>query len=66
MTEKLDVSVTDGEPGPGEEVTLTVTADGEEVEGATVDIDEETVGQTDENGTITVTLPAEGAGDRHH
>jgi hypothetical protein len=58
---ELDVSVTDGEPAPGEEVTLTVTADGEVVDGATVELDGEVVGETGAEGTITVTLPTEDA-----
>ncbi|MFC6722711.1 hypothetical protein ACFQHN_35350 [Natrialbaceae archaeon GCM10025896] len=57
--ERLAVRVTEGEPAPGEEITLTVTASGEPVSDATVELGDGTVGTTDENGTITVTLPAD-------
>jgi hypothetical protein len=44
----------------GETVTVTVTdGDGEAVEDATVNLDGEVVGETDENGELSVELPAD-------
>jgi len=59
--DRLAVRVTEGEPGPGSAVTLTVTDRSGPVEGATVAVNDETVGQTDANGTVAVTLPADEA-----
>ena len=54
---RLAILVTGGVPGPGENVTVGVTAAGDAVAGATITLDEEPVGTTDENGTLGVTLP---------
>jgi len=53
---RLSVSIANGTAEPGATVTLRVTAAGEPVEGATVELDDETVGTTDANGEIVVTL----------
>jgi len=57
----LAIRVVEGEPGAGENVTLLVTAAGEPVDGAAVELNEEAVGQTDANGTISLTFPQETA-----
>jgi len=44
-------------PIPGEPVEVSVTADGQPVVGATVEFDGEAVGQTDEEGAVTATVP---------
>lgn len=59
--DRLAIQITDGEPGPGAEITLTVTRSGEPVSGATVELEERVVGTTGENGRLTLTLPADGA-----
>ncbi|QWC19363.1 DUF4198 domain-containing protein [Halorubrum sp. 2020YC2] len=57
----LSVAVVSGDPAPGATVTVEVTgADGESVEGATVEVDGESAGTTDADGRIAVTLPADG------
>ncbi|EMA65278.1 hypothetical protein C461_14318 [Halorubrum aidingense JCM 13560] len=53
----LSISIVDGTTEPGETVTLRVTAAGEPVEGAAVELDDQDVGTTDADGRITVTLP---------
>jgi uncharacterized GH25 family protein len=53
----LSITVVSGEPAPGATVTLQVTAAGEPVAGAEVEIDDQIVGTTDDNGQLTVTLP---------
>ncbi|WP_058367116.1 DUF7096 domain-containing protein [Haloparvum sedimenti] len=53
----LSVSLVDGTPEAGAEVTLRVTADGEPVEGAAVEFNDQSVGSTDADGLLTVTLP---------
>ncbi|ERG89741.1 MAG: hypothetical protein J07HX5_01913, partial [halophilic archaeon J07HX5] len=54
---QLAIQVTDGDPGPGAEITLTVTRNGEPVSGVTVELEENVVGTTGENGSLTLTLP---------
>lgn len=58
--ESLQIEITDGIPGRGETVTLRVTDDGSPVENATVRVDYQYVGTTNETGHLTVTLPHEG------
>ncbi|WP_418283960.1 DUF7096 domain-containing protein [Halorubrum sp. DTA46] len=53
----LSISIVDGTAEPGSTVTLRVTAAGEPVEGATVELDDQDAGTTDADGQITVTLP---------
>ncbi|MFB6127130.1 MAG: DUF4382 domain-containing protein [Halolamina sp.] len=43
----------------GENVTLTVTADGEAVAGAAVAVNGESIGETGANGTLTVAVPSD-------
>lgn len=58
--ESLQIEVTDGTSGLGETVTLRVTEDGTPVKNATVRLDYQNVGTTNETGHLTVTLPNEG------
>ncbi|WP_424014045.1 DUF7096 domain-containing protein [Halorubrum xinjiangense] len=53
----LSVSIVNGTAEPGATVTLRVTAAGEPVEGATVELNDQDAGTTDADGRITVTLP---------
>ena len=53
----LSVSIANGTAAPDATVTLRVTAAGDPVEGATVELDDQDVGETDSDGRITVTLP---------
>ena len=46
-----------GEPGPGAEVTLSVTDDGTPVEGASVTVNGEEAGNTDADGQLVILLP---------
>ena len=55
--EDLSIRVVDGEPAPGANVTLAVTGGGERASNASVQINDERVGQTDADGQIAVTLP---------
>lgn len=56
--EKLSVTVVSGDAGPGANVTLEVTdGNGAPVEGASVHVEDEVVGQTDTDGQIDVSLP---------
>ncbi|ELZ38237.1 hypothetical protein C471_09765 [Halorubrum saccharovorum DSM 1137] len=57
---ELAVLVSDGTPGPNATVTLTVLSNGAPAENVTVYLNEEAVGTTDANGTVTVTLPERG------
>ncbi|WP_147587263.1 DUF7096 domain-containing protein [Halorubrum lipolyticum] len=58
--EDLSVAVVSGDPAPGATVTVEVTdADGEPVEGASVEVEGESVGTTDADGRIAVTLPTD-------
>ncbi|WP_435094512.1 DUF7096 domain-containing protein [Halorubrum sp. N11] len=58
--DELSVAVVSGEPTPGATVTIEVTdADGDAVEGATVEVEGEVSGTTDANGQIAVTLPTD-------
>jgi hypothetical protein len=54
---RLDIEISNGTAGPGETVSLLVTENGTPVEGATVRIDYQDVGTTDDAGRITVTFP---------
>jgi len=49
--------VVSGRPVPGGEVLLTARIDDVIIDGATVTVDGETVGRTDENGQIQIQLP---------
>jgi len=53
----LSISIVDGTAEPGATVTLRVTAAGEPVEGATVELNDQDAGTTDADGRIAVTLP---------
>ena len=53
----LSITVVSGEPTPGATVTLQVTAAGEPVAGAEVEIDDQVVGTTDDNGQLAIILP---------
>ncbi len=46
-----------GEPGPGAEITLSVTDDGTPVEGASVTVNDEEAGSTDVDGQLIILLP---------
>ncbi|MFB6104674.1 MAG: DUF4382 domain-containing protein [Halobacteriaceae archaeon] len=48
-----------GNVTPGETVTVSVTQNGSAVAGAQVFVDDRRVGQTDANGTITVSVPSD-------
>lgn len=54
---ELTLEIVEGNIAPGESVTLLVTLEGEPVAGAEVKVNDENMGQTDENGTISFTLP---------
>jgi hypothetical protein len=54
---RLGVDVRDGSLEPGGTVTLAVEHDGEPAAGATVFLDGEAAGDTDDAGTVTVSLP---------
>lgn len=54
--DSLDIAV-DGPVRAGEDVTLTVTEDGDPVQNAQVFVDGERVGQTAADGTLTVSVP---------
>ena len=56
-TEALELVVDEGDPGPGETVTLRVVADGDPAADTTVLVNDELVGTTDDNGRVAVTLP---------
>ena len=47
----------DGDPYPGGELAVTATFDGEPVDGATVELDGETVAETDADGEAELALP---------
>ncbi|WP_436900926.1 transglutaminase TgpA family protein [Halovenus halobia] len=49
--------VVSGEPAPGSDLLLTVRIGDVVLDGATVSVDDEVVGTTDENGQITIGLP---------
>ncbi|WP_302082292.1 DUF7096 domain-containing protein [Salinibaculum rarum] len=53
----LSLSLVNGTATAGGTVTVSVFAGGEPVAGASVELDDQHVGTTDENGTIAVTLP---------
>ena len=57
----LILVVAAGQPGPDEQITLEVRQDGRPVANATVSVNDRTVGTTDANGRIAVTLPREAA-----
>jgi hypothetical protein len=54
----LNVSV-DGNVTAGENVTVSVTQNGSAVSGVTVSVNGESAGETGENGTLVVTVPAD-------
>ncbi|MFA9415049.1 PepSY domain-containing protein [Natrinema sp. HArc-T2] len=56
-TESLVFLVADGSPGPGEQVTLQLLANGQPATDVAITVNDRTVGETDANGTLTVTLP---------
>jgi len=58
---KFDLEL-EGDVVPGETVTLLVTFQGEPVEGATVEVNDEEVGITGEDGTISFTIPEDADG----
>lgn len=58
--EELSLLVADGQPGPNETVTVRVLADGRAVANASVAVDGEAVGETGDDGTLALTLPAAG------
>ncbi|GAA0216533.1 DUF4198 domain-containing protein [Halobaculum roseum] len=57
---ELAMVVSDGRPGPNATVTITVLSNGAPAENVTVFLNEQVVGTTDANGTVTVTLPESG------
>jgi hypothetical protein len=57
--EQLAISVVNGSAAPGATVTLQVTQGGDPVTGAAVDVGERVAGETDADGRLTVTLPAD-------
>jgi hypothetical protein len=59
--DELALVVAEGTPAPNATVTVRVLRAGEPASGATVTLDGERVGTTDADGTIAVTLPADGA-----
>ncbi len=54
---ELTLQVIDGEVVPGEEITVLVTLNGNPVAGAQVEVDDDDVGETDEDGLISFTVP---------
>jgi hypothetical protein len=58
--EELSLLVADGQVGPNETVTVRVLADGRAVANASVAVDGEAVGETGDDGTLALTLPAAG------
>jgi len=54
---RLGIDVRDGSLEPGGTVTLAVAFDGEPAAGATIFLDGEVVGDTDDAGAVTVSLP---------
>ncbi|SIR82358.1 peptidase associated/transthyretin-like domain-containing protein [Natronorubrum thiooxidans] len=59
----LSISLVEGTAAPNTSVTFAVTAAGDPIEGATVEIDDQAVGETDATGRITVTLPDDDEAD---
>jgi uncharacterized cupredoxin-like copper-binding protein len=55
---ELDVEI-EGDIAPGETVTLLATFTGEPVAGAEVKLNDEEIGSTKQDGTITFTIPAD-------
>ena len=58
--EELSLLVADGQPGPDETVTVRVLTDGRAVANASVAVNGEAVGETGDDGTLALTLPAAG------
>ena len=54
---ELTLEVVDGEVSPGEEITVLVTFEGDPVEGALVEVNDEEIGETDADGLISFTVP---------
>ena len=59
---ELDLEIIEGDIAPGETVTLLVTFDGEPVAGATVEVNDEEIDNTGDDGTVSFTIP-EDAGE---
>lgn len=57
---ELALIVAEGTPAPNATITLLVLADGDPSENVTVYLNEQAVGQTAPDGTMSVTLPASG------
>ncbi|MFB6085411.1 MAG: hypothetical protein ABEJ84_01180 [Halodesulfurarchaeum sp.] len=57
---ELAVIVSEGTPGPNATVTVKVLSNGAPAENVTVFLNEQAVGTTDANGTVTMTLPESG------
>ena len=57
-TESLTLSL-DGNATAGENVTVSVAGNGSAVSGAEISLDGDTVGETGENGTLVVSVPAD-------
>ena len=58
--EELSLLVAGGQPGPDETVTVRVLTDGRAVANASVAVNGEAVGETGDDGTLALTLPAAG------
>jgi len=56
-TENPELVVDEGNPGPGETVTVRVFADGEPATDTAVLVNDERVGTTNDDGRVSVTLP---------
>ncbi|WP_422653622.1 DUF7096 domain-containing protein [Haloplanus sp.] len=56
---ELALVIADGTPAPGEEIVVRAAGGGDPVPNATVRLNERVVGETDEKGTVAVTLPAD-------
>ncbi len=54
---ELTLEVVEGEVTPGESITGHVTFQGEDVEGALVEVNDDEVGTTDGDGHISFTVP---------
>ncbi|MCT9098136.1 hypothetical protein [Haloarchaeobius sp. HME9146] len=57
---ELALLVSDGAAAPGATITITALADGAPADGVMVHMNDREIGTTDENGTVTVTLPEQG------
>ncbi len=57
--DELTLEVIAGEAVPGEEITVLVTFEGDPVEGALVEVNDEEIGETDAEGLISFIVPSE-------